>query len=77
VSVSTFSYPNVWMKLVRSGSAFSAYVSPDGSTWTAVVSSLSLPTIPASATVGIFECSHKPGVLGTATFDNVNFTPGP
>ena len=66
-----------WRRGVRSGSSFSAYLSPDGVTWTAVLVNKSLPTITTSATVGLFECSHKPGVLGTATFDNVSFTPGP
>jgi hypothetical protein len=65
------------MKLVRSGSNFSAYLSPDGTTWTAVVTNKNLPTITTPATVGIFEVSHKAGALGTATFDNVSFTPGP
>jgi hypothetical protein len=76
-AASTYSFPNVWMKLVRSGSNFSAYLSSDGLVWTAVVTNKSLPTIPTAATVGIFECSHKPGTLGIATFDNVSFTPGP
>lgn len=76
-AASTYSFPNVWMKLVRSGANFSAYLSSDGLAWTAVVTNKNLPTIAAAATVGIFECSHKPGVLGTATFDNVSFTPGP
>ncbi len=77
VASTTYAYPNLWMKLVRSGGAFSAYLSSDGTTWTAVVSTLNLPTIPASATVGFFECSHKAGSLGTATFDNVSFVAGP
>jgi outer membrane protein assembly factor BamB len=77
VTTSTYTYPNVWMKLVRSGSSFSAYLSPDGVTWTTVLANKSLTTIPASATVGIFECSHSTTKLGTATFDNVSFTPGP
>ena len=77
VSGATYSFPNVWMKIVRSGSNFSAYISPDGTTWTAVVLNKSLTTIPTAATVGVFECSHKAGTLGTATFDNVSFTPGP
>jgi regulation of enolase protein 1 (concanavalin A-like superfamily) len=76
-TTATYSFPNIWMKLVRSSGNFSAYVSPDGVTWTAVVTNKSLSTIPTAATVGIFECSHKAGVLGTATFDNVSFTPGP
>jgi hypothetical protein len=77
VTTSTYTFPNAWMKLVRSGSLFSAYLSPDGVTWTSVLANQSLPTIPTAATVGLFECSHKTGVLGTATFDNVSFTPGP
>ena len=77
VTTSTYTFPNVWMKLVRSGSSFSAYLSPDGVTWTSVLVNKSLPTIPTTATVGIYECSHNPGALGTATFDNVSFTPGP
>ena len=77
VSGATYSFPNIWMKLVRSGTNFSAYISPDGVTWTAVLVNKSLPTITTTATVGIFEVSHKVGVLGTATLDNVSFTPGP
>jgi glucose/arabinose dehydrogenase len=77
ITASTYSFPNLWMKLVRSGTNFSAYLSPDGLTWTAVVVNKSLPTITSAATVGIFECSHKTGTLGAATFDNVSFTPGP
>lgn len=77
VTTSTYTYPNVWMKLVRSGSNFSAYLSPDGVTWTAVLTNKSLTTIPTAATVGLFECSHNVAKLGTATFDNVSFTAGP
>ena len=77
VTTSTYTFPNVWMKLVRSGSSFSAYLSPDGVTWTSVLANKSLTTIPTAATVGIFECSHSTTKLGTATFDNVSFTPGP
>jgi outer membrane protein assembly factor BamB len=77
ISTSTFTYPNVWMKLVRSGNSFSAYVSADGAVWTTVLANKSLPTITTAATVGIFECSHNVATIGVATFDNVGFTPGP
>ena len=33
--------------------------------------------INSNATAGLFVCSHKSGVLGTATFDNVSYTAGP
>ena len=77
VTTSTYAFPNVWMKLVRSGSNFSAFLSPDGVTWTSVLANKSLTTIPTAATVGLFECSHSTTKLGTATFDHVSFTPGP
>ena len=77
IAEATYTYPNLWMKLVRSGTNFSAYLSPDGVTWTPALVNKSLPTITTSATVGIFECSHSTSKLGTATFDNVSFTPGP
>jgi hypothetical protein len=77
ISTSTYAFPNVWMKLVRSGSSFSAFLSPDGVTWTSVLANKTLTTIPTAATVGLFECSHSTTKLGTATFDNVSFTPGP
>ena len=72
----TYSFPNVWLKIVRSTSSFSGYVSSDGVNWT-LVGSTTLTTIPTAATVGLEECSHVNTVLGTATFDNVSFTPGP
>ncbi len=63
------------MKLVSLNGTFTAYVSGDGTNWTPLVSK----TLPISfpATLGLFVCSHNAGQLGTATFDNVSFTPGP
>jgi regulation of enolase protein 1 (concanavalin A-like superfamily) len=63
------------MKLTRVGNTFTAYVSADGVTWTLVVSKPL--TMSTNATAGLFECSHNVSALGTATFDNVSFTPGP
>jgi hypothetical protein len=71
----TYTFPNVWMKLTRSAGVFTAYVSADGSTWNQVVSKAI--TINDPATLGLFECSHNTSALGTATFDNVSYTPGP
>jgi hypothetical protein len=71
----TFTFPNVWMKLVSLNGTITAYVSGDGVTWTSVLSKALTLTSPA--TIGLFECSHNVSALGTATFDNVSFTPGP
>jgi regulation of enolase protein 1 (concanavalin A-like superfamily) len=67
----TYAFPNVWMKLSWSAGVFTAYVSADGTNWTTVLSKALAITSPA--TVGLFECSHKAGALGTATFDNVSY----
>jgi len=50
-------------------------VSGDGVTWTQIVSKTL--TMNTNATAGLFECSHNASAIGTATFDNVSFTPGP
>jgi PKD repeat protein len=71
----TYAFPNVWMKLKRVANTFTASVSADGVTWTQVVSKNL--TVTANATAGLFVCSHNANALGTATFDNVSFTPGP
>ena len=73
----TYSFPNVWMKLVRDGKGkLSAYTSADGTTWTAVLLGKTI-ALSGTTDVGLFVCSHANGVLGTATFDNVSWTPGP
>jgi regulation of enolase protein 1 (concanavalin A-like superfamily) len=58
-----------WVRLVRSGSTFSAYRSADGAAWTLV----GQETIAMSATihVGLALTSHDDGALATAAFDNV------
>ena len=71
----TYTFPNVWMKLVSLNGKITAYLSSDGATWTSVLSKTLAITSPA--TIGLFECSHNASALGTATFDNVSFTPGP
>jgi uncharacterized repeat protein (TIGR01451 family) len=74
-ATSIYNFPNVWMKLVSLNGTFTAYLSGDGTTWTPIVSKILPITFPA--TVGLFVCSHNASQLGTATFDNVSFTPGP
>jgi hypothetical protein len=79
-AVSTYSFPNVWMKLVSLNGTVTVYISGDGTNWNPLLAkSLSslTPPITIPATIGLFECSHNASQLGTATFDNVSFTPGP
>ena len=63
-----------WVRLVRSGSTLTAFVSADGSTWTTVGSA----TIAMGTTVyaGLALTSHNDGALATAGIDNVSFPSG-
>jgi regulation of enolase protein 1 (concanavalin A-like superfamily) len=63
-----------WVKLVRSGHAFSGYVSPDGSNWTL----LGTETIAMNNTiyVGLAVCAHNNSALCTSTFANVQISSG-
>ena len=62
-----------WVGLVRSGSTFSASISPDGSTWTSL-GSIDV-TMTKSAFIGLPICSRQSGVLATGTLDNVTVSP--
>lgn len=64
----------VWLKLSRSGSSVTAFVSSNGSTWTTMGSVTT--SIPASAYIGMAVTSHDTNVLNSSTFDNVAVTTG-
>jgi regulation of enolase protein 1 (concanavalin A-like superfamily) len=63
-----------WLKLARSGSTVTGYVSGNGSTWTTIGSVTS--SIPGSALIGLIVTSHTTSALNTANFDNVSVTAG-
>jgi len=65
-----------WVKVTRSGSAFSAFLSSNGTSWTQVGSTQTI-TMAANAYVGLAVSSEDPNnnSLVTATFDNVSITP--
>jgi hypothetical protein len=60
-----------WVRLVRSGSTFTAFRSPDGVTWTQQGSPQSI-TMGTTVYVGLALTSHNNSSLCTATFDNVS-----
>jgi hypothetical protein len=62
-----------YVKVTRSGSTISAYVSPDGASWTLVGSDTI--SLPSTAYVGLAVTSHADGSLATATFDHVTVGP--
>ncbi|HEY7113574.1 MAG TPA: S8 family serine peptidase [Thermoanaerobaculia bacterium] len=63
----------VWLKLTRSGSAFTSSWSTDGATWN-VVETVTV-SMPQNVLIGLAVTSHSPGTLCTATFDHVSITP--
>ena len=58
-----------WVKLVRSGSAFTGYRSPDGTNWTQ--QGTETFTMSNTAYAGLALTSHNNSTLCMATFDNV------
>jgi len=74
-TTSSQSAPNNWVRLTRSGTLVTAYVSADGSAWTQIgTTTLSMS---GSISVGLAVTSDNNSVNGTATFDNVSVTPLP
>ena len=67
--------PNNWVRLSRSGTLVTAYVSANGAAWTQVGSATL--TMGSSFSVGLAVSSHNNSALGTASFDNVSVTPFP
>ncbi|MCX4704458.1 alginate lyase family protein [Streptomyces sp. NBC_01373] len=64
------------LRLKRTGTAFTAYVSTDdGATWTALASGEVPGFGDAPYYVGLVVCSRNPLALGTAQFEGVSITP--
>jgi hypothetical protein len=62
-----------WVKVNRSGSNLSSYVSPDGVNWTQLGTSQTI-TMNQSTYVGLAVTSGSATALVAATFDNVSIT---
>ena len=60
-----------WVKLVRSGSTFTGYRSPNGVTWTQQGSAQTI-SMASTVFVGLALTSHNANNLCTAEFDNVS-----
>jgi RHS repeat-associated protein len=60
-----------WTKVVRSGSAFSSYASPDGMNWVQIGTSQTI-TMATNVYVGLAVSSDNNAILATAKFDNVS-----
>ena len=61
-----------WVRLVRAGSTFTGYVSPDGAAWTLIGHYTITMTNPVD--IGLEVTSHANGSLCAVVFDNVTIT---
>jgi hypothetical protein len=62
----------VWLKLARSGSIVTAYVSTNGTNWSSI-GAVNF-AVGSSIDAGLAVTSHDTGALNTATFDGVGIT---
>ncbi len=60
-----------WVRLTRTNNTFTAYWSPDGSTWTLIGPPTNI-NMAVSAYIGLAVCAHNIAVLNTSVIDNVN-----
>jgi YVTN family beta-propeller protein len=74
VKAASYTAPNDWVRIVRSGSTFTGYVSNNGATWTQV--GVDTNPMATAVQIGLAVSSDSNTVAGTATFDNVQITSG-
>jgi alpha-D-xyloside xylohydrolase len=60
-----------WLRIQRTGNAFSVYQSPDGVNWTSAGSTVTLGNIPSSYYIGLALTAHDNTTLAEAQFDHV------
>jgi len=66
-------FPDAWVRLVRSGSVITAYKSSDGESWVKIGSLTA--EFPTTCYFGLAVASGDPGLLNEARFSNVSITP--
>jgi hypothetical protein len=66
----------VYLKIQRTGTTFSAYTSPDGTTWTVIPgSTVGISTLTGTLLRGFAVTSHDTGNFSTVTYNSVQTVP--
>jgi RHS repeat-associated protein len=68
----SYSFPNAWLKLTRSGNTITTYKSSNGTSWTQV--GTDTVTLTNTTQIGLFVVSGNPSLTSTATFTDVSVT---
>ena len=67
---SPYSFPNIFLKLTRTGNNIASFTSIDGHTWTPYAAST--VNLGQNVLVGLFVTSHNGSQISTATFDQLS-----
>ena len=65
--------PPYWMKVVRNGNDFTAYISNDGNNWSQQGSAVTI-SMNSSVYIGLVVTAHNNSELNTSTFSNVSLS---
>jgi hypothetical protein len=75
-TISTTGTVPVYLKITRTGTTFSAYTSPDGTTWTIIPgSTVAISSLTGTLLRGFAVTSHDTGNLSTVTYNSVQTAP--
>ncbi len=69
-------YPPYWLRLVRSANTFTAFISPDGATWTQL-GTPQMISMSSTINIGLAVTATNAGQLDISTFQNVSIVPAP
>jgi hypothetical protein len=67
---------SIYLRVIRSGTAYSGYYSTDGVSWTQIGSAQTISAIGATANAGLAVSADSNGNLATAVFTNVSLIAG-
>ena len=66
--------PPYWVRMVRTGNSFQAFLAPDGTNWTEAAGSPHTVNMTDPVLIGLCVTSHAAGELRTMQFDNLLMT---